>query len=125
MGMLGFAAGAFFLFLCCQGWAAEFPAPVEGDYLVADFKFTTGETIPELKLHYTTIGTPVRNAAGLVTNAVLIMHGTGGSGRGFLSQGFGGQLFGAGQLLDAARYFIILADDIGHGQSSKPSGGLH
>ena len=123
--MLGFAARALFLFLCCQGWGAEFPAPVEGDYLVADFKFTTGETIPELKLHYTTIGTPVRNAAGLVTNAVLIMHGTGGSGRGFLSQGFGGQLFGAGQLLDAARYFIILPDDIGHGQSSKPSGGLH
>ena len=81
--------------------------------------------MPQLNLHYTTIGTPVKNAAGMVTNAVLIMHGTGGSGRGFLSQTFGGQLFGAGQLLDATRYFIILPDDIGHGKSSKPSDGLH
>src|SRR2546425_8243546 len=81
MSMLAFAARASFLFLYCrflcdQGRAAEFPAPVEGDYLVADFKFTTGETLPELKLHYTTIGAPARNAAGVVTNAVLIMHGT-------------------------------------------------
>ncbi|HEX7023908.1 MAG TPA: alpha/beta fold hydrolase, partial [Gemmatimonadales bacterium] len=70
---------------------------------------------------YTTIGTPVRDASGKVTNAVLIMHGTGGSGRGFLSPAFGGQLFGPGQLLDATRYFIILPDAIGHGKSSKPS----
>jgi homoserine O-acetyltransferase/O-succinyltransferase len=105
--------------------AADFPTPVEGDYTVTDFKFVTGETIPELRMHYTTIGKPVKNAAGMVTNAVLIMHGTGGSGRGFLSPGFGGQLFGAGQLLDATKYFIILTDDIGHGKSSKPSDGLH
>jgi homoserine O-acetyltransferase len=75
-------------------------------------------------LHYTTLGTPVKNAAGVVTNAVLIMHGTGGSGSSFLSPTFAGQLFGAGQLLDATRYFIILPDDIGHGKSSKPSDGL-
>src|SRR4029077_12588890 len=105
--------------------AAEFPTPVEGDFKVTDFKFATGETIPELNLHYTTVGTPVKNAAGQVTNAVLIMHGTGGSGRAFLSATFGGMLFGAGQLLDATRYYIILPDDIGHGRSSKPSDGLH
>jgi homoserine O-acetyltransferase len=116
---------ALLVFLAAPLLAADFPAPVEGDHIVTDFKFTTGETIPELKLHYTTVGTPVKNAAGVVTNAVLIMHGTGGSGRSFLSATFGGQLFGAGQLLDATKYFIILPDDIGHGKSSKPSDGLH
>ena len=118
-----FAALLVFLALPLAG--ADFPAPVEGDYTVTDFQFVTGETIPKLNLHYTTVGTPVKNAAGVVTNAVLIMHGTGGSGRGFLSATFGGQLFGAGQLLDATKYFIILPDDIGHGKSSKPSDGLH
>jgi homoserine O-acetyltransferase len=113
------------LFLSASLGAADFPTPVEGDYTVTDFRFTTAETIPELRLHYTTIGTPAKNSAGVVTNAVLIMHGTGGSGRGFLSATFGGQLFGAGQLLDATKYFIILPDDIGHGKSSKPSDGLH
>ena len=107
------------------GLAAEFPTPVEGDLVVKDFQFTTGESIPELRMHYTTVGTPRKDASGKTTNAVLIMHGTGGSGRGFLSQTFGGQLFGAGQLLDATKYFIILTDDIGHGKSSKPSDGLH
>jgi homoserine O-acetyltransferase len=108
-----------------MAYAAEFPAPVEADLVVKDFQFTTGESIPELRLHYTTVGSPKKDAGGKVTNAVLIMHGTGGSGRGFLSQTFGGQLFGAGQLLDATKYFIILPDDIGHGKSSKPSDGLH
>jgi len=116
---------ALSVFLAAPGAAADYPAPTEGDFVVTDFKFTTGETLPQLNLHYTTLGTPVKNAAGTVTNAVLIMHGTGGSGRGFLSQTFGGQLFGTGQLLDATRYFIILPDDIGHGKSSKPSDGLH
>jgi homoserine O-acetyltransferase len=116
---------ALLVFLSLPLAAAEFPAPVEGDFTVTDFKFATGETIPQLNLHYTTVGTPQKNAAGVVTNAVLIMHGTGGSGRGFLSPTFGGQLFGAGQLLDATKYFIILPDDIGHGKSSKPSDGLH
>jgi homoserine O-acetyltransferase len=116
---------AFSLFLVAPGAAADFPTPTEGDYVIGGFQFATGEGLSHLNLHYTTVGTPVKNAAGVVTNAVLIMHGTGGSGRGFLSPTFGGQLFGAGQLLDATRYFIILPDDIGHGKSSKPSDGLH
>lgn len=98
--------------------------PTEGDFIIRDFKFESGETLPELKLHYRTLGKLERDAAGKVTNAVWIGHGTGGNGRGFLSQSFGGQLFGAGQLLDASKYFIILPDGIGHGQSSKPSDGL-
>ncbi len=101
------------------------PAPVEGTYTVRDFVFASGERLPELKLHYRTIGTIRRDGAGRVTNAVLVMHGTGGSGRGFLSPTFGGALFGPGQLLDAAKYFVILPDGIGHGDSSKPSDGLH
>src|SRR4051812_12855500 len=119
------ALAAAFVSLAASLMAAEFPAPTEGDYVVTDFQFTTGEGLSHLNLHYTTIGAPVKNAAGVVTNAVLIMHGIGGSGRAFLSQTFGGQLFGAGQLLDATKYFIILPDDIGHGKSSKPSDGLH
>jgi homoserine O-acetyltransferase len=104
--------------------SSNYPAPVEGDFTIRDFAFGSGEVLPELRLHYTTIGTPARDASGTVTNAVLIMHGTGGTGRGFLSPTFGGHLFGAGQLLDATKYFIILPDDIGHGKSSKPSNGL-
>ena len=103
---------------------ADFPPPVEGDFVVRDFRFSSGETLPSLNLHYRTIGTPRKDASGVVRNAVLILHGTGGSGAGFLSQTFGGELFGSGQLLDATRYFIILPDGIGHGKSSKPSDGL-
>jgi len=103
---------------------AAYPAPVEGDFVVRDFRFGTGERLAELNLHYTTIGTPQKDAAGRTANAVLIMHGTGGTGRGFLSANFAGQLFGPGQLLDATKYFIILPDAIGHGKSSKPSNGL-
>lgn len=103
---------------------ATYPTPVEGDFVIRDFSFGTGEVIPELRQHYTTLGTPVKDAAGMVTNAVLIMHGTGGTGRGFLSPTFAGRLFGPGQLLDATKYFIILPDGIGHGKSSKPSDGL-
>ncbi|MGI8743047.1 MAG: alpha/beta fold hydrolase [Bryobacteraceae bacterium] len=105
--------------------AAEYPAPVEGDWTATDFHFASGETLAELKLHYTTIGKPERDAHGVVHNAVLIMHGTGGSGRGFLSAGFAGRLFGAGQLLDGATHYIILPDAIGSGKSSKPSDGMH
>ncbi len=119
------ALAVFVLFLAAPLAAADFPTPTEGDYAVDEFQFTTGEGMSHLNLHYTTIGTPVKNASGVVTNAVLIMHGTGGSGRGFLSATFGEQLFGAGQLLDATKYFIILPDDIGHGKSSKPSDGMH
>ena len=107
--------------LCVPCVAAEFPTPVEGDFVVRDFRFGTGETLPSLNLHYRTIGTPRRDASGVVRNAVLILHGTGGTGAGFLSQTFGGELFGSGQLLDATRYFIVLPDGIGHGKSSKPS----
>ena len=119
--------------LCCLGAAAstraqstgQYPSAAEGDFVARDFRFGSGETLPSLNLHYRTIGTPRRDAAGVVRNAVLILHGTGGTGAGFLSQTFGGGLFGAGQALDAARYFIILPDGIGHGKSSKPSDGLH
>lgn len=99
--------------------------PAQGDAVLRDFRFESGEVLPELRLHYRTLGTPRRDAAGVVRNAVLILHGTGGSGAGFLSEQFAGVLFKPGQLLDAARYFIILPDGIGHGQSSKPSDGLH
>ena len=119
------ALAALLLLVGAPLGAADFPAPVEGDYTCPEFQFVSGEGMSHLNLHYTTVGTPVKNAAGVVTNAVLIMHGTGGSGRSFLSATFGGQLFGAGQLLDATKYFIILPDDIGHGKSSKPSDGLH
>src|SRR5438552_2130820 len=98
--------------------------PTEADFTIRDFRFGTGETLPELRLHYRTIGTPRRDASGVVRNAVLVLHGTGGTGAGFLSRTFGGELFGAGQLLDATRYFIVLPDGIGHGKSSKPSDGL-
>src|SRR5438874_853897 len=93
---------------------ANYPPPVEGDYVIRDFPFQSGETLPQLRLHYRTIGTPARDAAGAVRNAVLILHGTTGSGRGFLTPTFAGRLFGPGQLLDAARYFIILPDGVGH-----------
>jgi homoserine O-acetyltransferase len=97
----------------------------EGDFVTRDFKFRTGETLPELRIHYTTLGAPERDAAGHVTNAVLILHGTGGDGHQFFRPQFAGVLFKPGGLLDPARYFIILPDDIGHGKSSKPSDGLH
>ena len=101
------------------------PATTEGDFTVKNFKFRSGESLPELRLHYTTLGKPAHDAQGCVTNAVLILHGTGGSGGQFLQPRFAGELFGAGQLLDTSRYFIILPDNIGHGKSSKPSDGLH
>ena len=101
------------------------PAVTEGDFQIRDLRFDSGETLPTLSLHYRTLGQPVRNARGQVTNAVLIMHGTGGTGASFLSDNFGGVLFGPGQLLDAATHYIILPDGIGHGKSTKPSDGLH
>src|SRR5262245_60094026 len=104
--------------------APNYPQPVEGDFIIRDFKFDSGETLPELNLHYRTIGELKRDASGVAHNAVLILHGTGGSGAGFLSNQFGGALFGPGQLLDATKYFIILPDGVGHGQSSKPGNGL-
>jgi homoserine O-acetyltransferase len=99
-------------------------APTEADYVAHNFHFKSGEALPELRLHYTTLGKPERDGAGKVNNAVLILHGTGGSGHQFLSPQFADVLFGPGQLLDANRYFIILPDNIGHGKSSKPSDGM-
>jgi homoserine O-acetyltransferase len=103
---------------------AQYPAPEQRDFLLKNFTFRSGETLPELRIHYRTVGKPERDAAGSVRNAVLIMHGTGGSGAQFIRPEFAGMLFGPGALLDAAHYFMILPDDIGHGQSSKPSDGL-
>lgn len=105
--------------------AESAPAPQEGDYVAHDFHFKSGETMPEMRMHYTTLGKPSRDASGRTTNAVLILHGTGGSGRQFLQPQFAGVLFGPGQLLDVSRYFVILPDGIGHGKSSKPSDGMH
>src|SRR6202046_2448255 len=98
---------------------------IEGDYITHDFKFKSGEQLAELRLHCRTLGKLTRDAQGQATNAVLILHGTGGSGGSFLRSEFAGELFGPGQLLDSNRYFIILPDGIGHGKSSKPSDGMH
>ena len=119
---------AFFSSLLAAGFAsaADYPAPTEGDYTIRDFKFTSGETLPELRLHYRTIGKPEKDAQGKTTNAVLIMHGTTGSGAQFVPRPeFADQLFAKGHPLDATKSFIILPDGIGHGKSSKPSDGLH
>ncbi len=117
---------ATLLFLVSNSNAqVNYPTPVEGDYIVKKFNFKSGESLDNLSLHYTTIGKPTKGKDGKVNNAVLIMHGTTGTGQQFLSAQFAGNLFGPGQLLDATKHFIILTDDIGHGKSSKPSNGLH
>jgi homoserine O-acetyltransferase/O-succinyltransferase len=105
-----------------QGSAAP---GVVGDFVVRDFRFTTGEVLPALRLHYRTLGHPRRDAAGRVRNAVLIMHGTTGSGSQFLNRSFADELFGPGQPLDTTVYYVVLPDAIGHGLSSRPSEGLH
>ena len=97
--------------------AADHPAPKEGDWVVRDFRFHTGEVLPELRIHYTTVGAPTGEP-------VLILHGTTQSGTSMLAPAFAGELFGRGQPLDASRYYVILPDAIGHGKSSKPSDGL-
>jgi homoserine O-acetyltransferase len=104
---------------------ATWPTPQEGDYVLRDYHFRSGETLPEVRLHYYTLGKPVKDASGRTANAVLILHGTGGAGNNFLRPIFAGVLFGPGQLLDATKYFLILPDNVGHGKSSKPSDGLH
>lgn len=105
--------------IVAQAW------PVSGgSVILKDFGFRSGETLPELRMHYTTLGTPHRNAGGEIDNAVMILHGTGGSGQQFLRHQFADELYGPGQPLDIRRYFIILPDNIGHGKSSKPSDGL-
>jgi homoserine O-acetyltransferase len=125
---LGAAALAVPLALSAPGVRAEqpaaYPPALEGDFLSRDFHFTSGETLPQLRIHYRTFGTPRRDAHGVVRNAVLIVHGTGGTGASLVRAEFAGQLFGPGQPLDARRYYLVLPDGLGHGQSSKPSDGL-
>jgi homoserine O-acetyltransferase/O-succinyltransferase len=126
---LRFAAATAVLLAATSPWSfaqttAAKPAVTEGDFKIADYRFDAGGVLPTLNLHYRTLGVPTRDARGRVTNAVLITHGTGGASAQFLSENFGGFLFGPGQILDATKYFIILPDNIGHGKSSKPSDGL-
>lgn len=102
-----------------QGWPVT-----EGEVILSDFAFSDGETLPELRMHYRTLGTPRRNAEGTITNAVVVLHGTGGSGAQFLQPQFADELYGPGQPLDIERYYVILPDNIGHGASSRPSDGM-
>lgn len=125
-----FCASGIFAFLATVRIAyaqdsSAWSAPQEGDYVAKDFHFKDGSALPELRLHYITLGKPHRDGSGHVDNAVLILHGTGGAGTQFLVPRFAGVVFVPGGLLDAQKYFIILPDDIGHGKSSKPSDGLH
>jgi homoserine O-acetyltransferase len=104
--------------------APRFPQPTEADFVIKDFKFRDGESLPEVKIHYRVLGTLKKDAQGHATNAVLIMHGTGGTGKQFSVNSFAGVLFNPGQDLDATKYYLVMPDDIGHGQSTKPSDGL-
>jgi homoserine O-acetyltransferase len=115
----------FFLLAASFASAADYPAPTESDFTIRDFKFASGETLPELRLHYRTLGQPEKDAQGKTTNAILIMHGTTGSGAQFIRSEFAGELFGKDQPLDVTKFFIVLPDGIGHGKSSKPSDGMH
>jgi homoserine O-acetyltransferase len=124
MRKLATALAACAAFLAPAAMAAPAVAPKEGDFVVRDFKFRSGETLPELRLHYTTFGEPQRDAAGHVTNAIMVLHGTGGTGKQFLNPVFADELLAPGGLLDPAKYYVILPDGIGHGGSSKPSDGL-
>ncbi|MES3023606.1 MAG: alpha/beta fold hydrolase [Pseudomonadota bacterium] len=122
--MKTFIFSLLILFSAAGASAADYPAVVEGDFVLKDFKFASGETLPALRIHYRTLGTPVRNAEGKVSNAVLLIHNTSGDGGIFINPQFGGELFGPGAALDATRYYIIAPDAIGHGRSGKPSDGL-
>jgi homoserine O-acetyltransferase/O-succinyltransferase len=125
-GWLGCCAAALLpLALHAQAEGSNYPPPTEADFVTRDFRFTDGSTLPELRIHYRTFGHPQSDARGIVRNAVLIVHGTGGTGGSLVRAEFAGELFGPGQPLDATRYFIVLPDGIGHGESSKPSDGLH
>jgi homoserine O-acetyltransferase/O-succinyltransferase len=116
---------AFVIASTFSALAAEDVKPVEGDAVLHDFTFTSGERMGELRIHYRTVGKPRRDEKGEVTNAVLVLHGTTGNGGNFIRPEFSGVLFGPGAPLDATQYFVVLPDGIGHGQSSKPSDGLH
>ena len=111
--------------MTCAAADSDIAKPVEENFILKDFHFATGEQLPALRMHYATLGTPIRNKAGEITNAVLILHSTANSHQQFLTDRFAGALFGPGQPLDIHRYYIVLPDSIGHGASSKPSDGLH
>ncbi|HEX2476137.1 MAG TPA: alpha/beta fold hydrolase [Lacipirellulaceae bacterium] len=104
--------------------AAEYPAPREDNVVLRNFEFASGQSLPEVRMHYLTLGQPQRDEQGVVRNAILILHGTTGSSAQFLRPEFADELFGPGQPLDATRYYLILPDNIGHGESTKPSDGL-
>ena len=105
--------------------ATEYPRPTETDFIIRSFKFASGESLPELRIHYRTLGKIDKDDQGKTRNAILIMHGTTGSGAQFIRPEFAGELFGKDQPLDATKFFIVLPDGIGHGKSSKPSDALH
>jgi homoserine O-acetyltransferase len=117
MEFLRAALSAAVAVISLAAFAADYPAPKEADWIARDFKFHTGETMPELRLHYTTIGVPTGQP-------VLVLHGSGGSAVNMLTPAFAGELFGPGQPLDASKYYIIIPDGLGHGKSSKPSDGM-
>src|SRR5436190_4633332 len=120
-------ATALLVAACLSASAASstnYPPPTEGDFGFHDFHFRSGESLPELRVHYLTFGAPVRDKRGVVRNAILILHGTGGSAYQFLRSDFAHELYGQGQPFDVSRYYLIIPDGIGHGKSSKPSDGL-
>src|SRR5438874_4162424 len=119
------AAAFFCIATISAAWAADFPLPAEGDYTFHDFKFASSGSLPELRIHYRTLGKIEKDAQGKTRNAILILHGTTGSGAQFIRPEFAGELFGKDQPLDATKFFIVLPDGIGHGKSSKPSDALH
>ncbi|HET7847436.1 MAG TPA: alpha/beta fold hydrolase, partial [Pseudolabrys sp.] len=117
MKLLNAAVVLAFVTVPWTALAADYPTPKQGEWIAHNFKFHTGEVLPELRLHYTTVGEPTGQP-------VLVLHGSGGSAARMLTPGFAGELFGPGQPLDATKYYIILTDALGHGHSSKPSDGL-
>jgi len=125
MALAAVLCGAAICASAQTAWISSMP-PKEGDFVTHDFKFSDGQTLPEVRLHYITIGTPKRDASGRVTNAVLVLHCTNRAGRVFLIPTFAGVLFGPGQLLDSSKYYLILPDQLGAGlgKSTKPSDGL-
>jgi homoserine O-acetyltransferase/O-succinyltransferase len=104
--------------------AANYPTPEVGDFVLRNFEFRSGDSLPEVRIHYRTLGKPERDSQGVVRNAVFLLHGTTGSSEQFLRPEFAEELFGQGQLLDPARYYIIIPDNLGHGKSTRPSDGL-
>jgi homoserine O-acetyltransferase len=120
-----FLIAAFVLALSDSCHGAEYPKPEPGDFVFKDFRLAVGDTLPDVRIHYRTVGKPRFDAEGNAVNAVLVLHGTTGQGGNFINPVFAGELFGTGQPLDAERFFIVLPDNLGHGSSTRPSNGLH